>query len=278
MERAELARLLGAPTGGAPRAAEPVFIAERDGARFVARFAAAAAGEGPVFLGDPGWAQNQRDRWAPLVAAAAGRADPGAERAWLMIPTGGSGGGLRFVRHGQDTLGAAVTGFRAHFGLRTVNAVGVLPLYHVSGLMSWLRCALTDGSYVPWDWKALEAGERPPLGKGDWVISLVPTQLQRLLGSTEAVAWLRGFHVIFLGSGPVWPDLAAAAAAAQLRIALSYGLTETAAMVTALRPEEFLAGARSSGARAVVDPKGTVGEWRSEVKEETRAVRPRRGT
>ncbi|MCX6951003.1 MAG: AMP-binding protein, partial [Verrucomicrobia bacterium] len=58
---------------------------------------------------------------------------------------------------------------------------------------------------------------------------------------------LRGFHVIFVGGGPVWPELADAAARADLRVALSYGMTETAAMVAALRPEEFLAGARSSG-------------------------------
>jgi O-succinylbenzoic acid--CoA ligase len=243
--------MLGAPALGASlddARAAPAFIAERDRARFMARFAVAVAGNGPIFLGDPGWASNQRPRWEPLVAAALARGDPGADRAWLMIPTGGTSGRLRFVRHGQDTLTAAVRGFCAHFGLGRVNAIGVLPLYHVSGLMSWLRCALTGGAYRPWDWKALEAGERPTLGAGDWVLSLVPTQLQRLLGSKEAVDWLRGFRIIFLGGGPVWPELANAAAAAQLRISLSYGMTETAAMVTALRPEEFLAGARSCGA------------------------------
>lgn len=249
MERAELARLLGAPPVGASLAdrAAPVFIAERAQPRFMAQFAAAVAGRAPIFLGDPGWAQNQRARWEPLVAAAATNPAARPKRAWLMIPTGGTSGGMRFARHGQDTLCAAVAGFCAHFRLDRVNAIGVLPLYHVGGLMSWLRCAVTGGEFVPQDWKTLEAGQRPRLGKGDWVISLVPTQLQRLLGSQEAVAWLRGFHIIFLGGGPVWPELAAAAGAAQLRISLSYGLTETAAMVTALRPEEFLAGARSCG-------------------------------
>ena len=45
----------------------------------------------------------------------------------------------------------------------------------------------------------------------------------------------------------MWPELADAAARAELRLAPSYGMTETAAMVAALRPEEFLAGARSCG-------------------------------
>jgi O-succinylbenzoic acid--CoA ligase len=102
---------------------------------------------------------------------------------------------------------------------------------------------------VAWDWKKIETGHRPalPQRRGPWVISLVPTQLQRLLKSRAATNWLHGFEIIFLGGGPVWPSLVDTAARAKLRVSLSYGMTETAAMVTALRPEEFLAGARSSG-------------------------------
>ena len=100
--------------------------------------------------------------------------------------------------------------------------------------------------HLAWEWKKLEAGRRPvlPRLRGPWVISLVPTQLQRLLRSTSTVRWLRGFRIVFLGGGPVWPDLADKAQRARLPISLSYGMTETAAMVTALRPEEFLAGSR----------------------------------
>jgi O-succinylbenzoic acid--CoA ligase len=95
------------------------------------------------------------------------------------------------------------------------------------------------------------------------VISLVPTQLQRLLARAEMTAWLREFDIIFVGGGPVWPELAEAAARAGLRVSLSYGMTESAAMVAALRPEEFLAGARSCGAalphaRIAVDAEGLV--------------------
>lgn len=262
MERAELAQLLGAAAGGASQTA-PVFLAERDGRSFMTQFAQAVAGSGPVFLGDPGWAEIQRAWWEPLVAAATVGGNPGGDRAWLMIPTGGTSGGMRFVRHDQDSISAAVRGFCSHFGFTRVNAIGVLPLYHVSGLMAWMRSALTGGTFLPWDWKQIEAGQRPALGDGDWVISLVPTQLQRLLASSAAVSWLRGLRVIFLGGGPVWPDLADAAAAAGLRVSLSYGLTETAAMVTALRPDEFLSGARTSGsalthARVTVSDDGTI--------------------
>jgi len=169
------------------------------------------------------------------------------ENGWLCVPTGGSSGKVKFARHDEWTLAAAVRGFCDHFQLDRVNAVDVLPPYHVSGLMARVRCATTGGEHVPWDWKRLEAGDAPVVTGGPWVISLVPTQLQRLLGSRRMIAWLREFELVFIGGGPVWPELAEAAASMQLRVSLSYGMTETAAMVVALRPEEFLAGARSCG-------------------------------
>lgn len=171
------------------------------------------------------------------------------EQGWLGIATGGSSGTRKFARHDEGTLTAAVRGFCAHFGITRVNAIDVLPAYHVSGLMARVRCAETGGRHVAWEWKRLEAGDRPMLteARDGWVISLVPTQLQRLLGAAEAVAWLRGFKIIFVGGGPVWPELAEAAARERLPVSLSYGMTETAAMVAALKPEEFLAGARSCG-------------------------------
>ena len=42
-----------------------------------------------------------------------------------------------------------------------VNAVSVLPAYHVSGLMARVRCAMTGGTFVEANWKRIEAGERP---------------------------------------------------------------------------------------------------------------------
>jgi O-succinylbenzoic acid--CoA ligase len=164
-----------------------------------------------------------------------------------MIPSGGTGGGLKLVRHDQDTILAAVTGFSRFFGAGPVRCVGILPLHHVSGLMAWMRAAITGGTYLPWDWKRLEAGDRPVIPEGRWFISVVPTQLRRLMASGPAIDWLRGFHAVFVGGGPLWPDLADAAADAGLPISLSYGATETAAMAAALPPGEFLAGGRSCG-------------------------------
>jgi O-succinylbenzoic acid--CoA ligase len=71
--------------------------------------------------------------------------------------------------------------------------------------------------------------------------------LERLLRDPTAVAWLKSFRVIFLGGAPAWPDLIDRSAAHRLPVSLGYGMTETAAMVTALRPEERLGGDRTSG-------------------------------
>lgn len=267
MERPELARRLGAvpvAASGAPRGSEATVIAEDRPAAFMAALARAVAGRGPVFVADPAWGAGQRAAFDDLVGA--GRATAGAApgRGWLMLPSGGTGGGVKFARHDGETIAAAVGGFCGHFGLARVNAVGVLPLHHVSGLMAWMRCALTGGIYLPWSWGDLKEGRQPELAaKETWVLSLVPTQLQRLLERPAAVVWLRRFEIIFVGGGPVWPELVEAAARAQLPLALGYGMTETAAMVTALRPGEFLAGARSSGsalphAQVTVDGDGVV--------------------
>jgi O-succinylbenzoic acid--CoA ligase len=216
-------------------------------------FATGAAEEhgAVVFLRDPATAQAMGDgRWAMGGVPESKIANQKSKIAdgWLCIATGGSSGKMKFARHDEQTIGAAVRGFCAHFGLERVNAIDVLPAFHVSGFMARVRCAATGGAHVAWDWKRLEAGERPPLTVGrEWVISLVPTQLQRLLGNRDAVKWLRRFKIVFLGGGPLWPELADAAARAELRISPGYGMTETAAMVVALRPEEFLAGARSVG-------------------------------
>jgi O-succinylbenzoic acid--CoA ligase len=163
-----------------------------------------------------------------------------------MIPSGGSSGRIKFARHDGGTIAAAVEGFRRHFAMDRVNAVSVLPLHHVGGFMAWMRSALTGGSFAPWNWKDLEGGQFPEVPR-DGCISLVPTQLQRLLDSEKAVAWLRRFAVVFVGGGPAWDSLVGAAARLELPLSPGYGATETAAMVAALRPRQFLEGMRGCG-------------------------------
>ena len=216
--------------------------------------------DGACFLVDPGWGERERAQWAALAARRP--VDWDGCRGWLCVPTGGSSGAMKLARHDEATLGAAAAGFVAHFGVGRVDALGLLPPWHVSGLMAWARCAWTGGVYRTARWKDVEAGGARPPGAGGFV-SLVPTQLARLLGDAEAEAWLRGFGAVLIGGGPLWPELLARARAAGVPAAPGYGSTETAAMVTAQRPAEFLAGDDTAGramphARVLIDGEGRV--------------------
>lgn len=224
--------------------------------------------DGAFFLIDPGWGERERAQWAAL----AGRRPAGWDgaRGWLCIPTGGSSGAMKLARHDELTIGSAVEGFRGHFGVRRVDAVGLLPAWHVSGLMAWARCRFSGGTYRAWDWKRVERGDRPePTRSGGEFLSLVPTQLARVLnGEGEgrgggASEWLRTFRAVLIGGGPAWPELLSRSRAARLPLSFSYGMTETAALVAAQRPEEFFAGDDSSGsslphARIATDADGRV--------------------
>ena len=212
------------------------------------------------FLVDPGWAERERAQWAALAERRPENWD--GRRGWLCIPTGGSSGAMKLARHDERTLGAAAAGFCAHFGVEKAGALGLLPAWHVSGLMAWARCLWSGGLFRTAGWKDVELGTARPPGDGAFV-SLVPTQLARLLGDAAAEDWLRGFRAIPLGGGPAWPELLARARAARLPLVLSYGMTETAAMVAAQGPEEFAAGDESCGralphARLSVDAEGRV--------------------
>lgn len=250
--RAELVRLLNAAPSlsASPR---DVVVCERRPVDFMRAFAGAVAAGGRVFVADPDWDAARRARFDELVAGASEAPSAGLtpDAGWLCLPTGGSGGGVKLARHDAATLTAAAGGFACHFGVTRVNALGLLPLHHVSGFMAWMRSLLTGGAHQCADWSEIAAGRRPELGASDgagWFVSLVPTQLARLLADPGAAAWLRGFRAVLLGGGPAWPELLEQAAGERLPIAFSYGSTETGAMVAALRPAEFLAGRRDSGA------------------------------
>ncbi len=218
----------------------PALVRGPEAVVFKRDFLAGLEAGGPLVLCNHEWGERELGRLQALLESR--RPGPEDGRGWLWIPTGGSSGELRFARHDPDTIQAAVEGFCAHFGLSCVNALGVLPLHHVSGFMPWMRCAISGGRHLDWEWRQLEQGKLPELPDGDWVLSLVPTQLRRLLRQAHGAGFLRRFRVVFLGGAPAGAELLDEARSVGLRLSASYGMTETAAMVAAQRPEEFLAG------------------------------------
>ncbi len=163
----------------------------------------------------------------------------------ILISTGGSSGKRRFAVHTGGTLLAAAAAFVTRFGLGSANTWNVLPLHHVGGMMSVLRSALADAAWGTGHYRELQAVESTPLIHGS--LSLVPTQLQRLLADRRSVSILRRFGYIFIGGAALDPALADRARQLDLPLAPCYGMTETAAMVTALDPERFLAGEDGCG-------------------------------
>ncbi len=165
----------------------------------------------------------------------------------VMIPTGGSTGGLRFAVHSNETLSAAVDSFVDGFGIRPVNSFCILPLHHVSGMMQLMRAEKTGGRVVFGSHKQLLEGDFPDFDPGEYIISLVSLQLHGLLEIPQCAEWLARFKLVLLGGGKVEGKLLETARNAEIRLAPSYGLTETAAVTVALTPEEFLSGAKGSG-------------------------------
>ncbi len=175
----------------------------------------------------------------------------------VVVGSGGSAGGrhwcLQPLAHLQASAEATAT-WLVSLGLEPAACLHLdpLPLHHVSGLLPLVRARRWGGE---WRWLAPSLLRRPqdlpqacPLPRDRPVLlSLVPTQLARLLASPEATAWLAGCAVIWVGGAGLPAPLAAAARRARLPLAPCYGATETAAMVCALPPQRFLAGVAGCG-------------------------------
>ncbi len=252
---------------------QSILIAESDPIRFLAGFIAAQATTQRVFLGNPHWGATEWQQALTIVQpdrvwgncsyfknndfqnnaidrgswqSPQDQSVPPAERL-ILIPTGGSSGTVRFVMHRWETLAAAVTGFQQYFQLATVNSICVLPLYHTSGLMQFMRSFLSGGSLWLTPFKALKAGQETPVDPSDWFISLVPTQLQALLEQPSLVQWLARCKTVLIGGAPSWPELLTQARSQHIPLAPCYGMTETAAQIAALKPKQFLAGYQNVG-------------------------------
>ena len=220
-----------------------VLIVETDPLAFAAAFFAAVYLQVPLALANPNW---QTREWgeveallspalifgrAPLATDARELAVSAPTPGSILIPSGGSTGGVKFAVHRWGSLQAACDGFQAFLGAGAVNSFCVLPLYHVSGLMQLLRSFCLGGRI---------AFGSMPQAVGGLCLSLVPTQLQRWMEDPQALKVLQEARAIFVGGAPMSTALADPVRQLQLPIVLSYGMTETAAMVAAIPAVEFL--------------------------------------
>lgn len=111
-----------------------------------------------------------------------------------------------------------------------------LPLQHVAGLSILFR-ALLGGAAVAIP-SHNESMTEAILRYGVTHISLVPTQLYRLIRDGESLSALKKLKVILVGGGAIPETLVTQAHRAGLALYTTYGLTEMASQVTTSRPGE----------------------------------------
>ena len=239
----ELRRAAGIATldaGGRSSSGDAVLL-ERGPREFASAFADALEKGSRVWLASPDWGEGRLAELDGIVA----QSSPKLPESAILIPTGGTTGRLRFCVHSPQTLAASAEGFNRFFGAPPHRALSVLPHWHVSGLMPLFRAALSGG-------RVYFGSPRSPLDFPDGFepcdafLSLVPTQLQRILDSPDA-GKLRLFRAIVVGGAGLSPEAAEKARALGLPLAPSYGMTESAAVACALTPAEFLAGKSGAG-------------------------------
>lgn len=179
--------------------------------------------------------------------------DPAPQTGQLWVRTSGSGGRPRWIVHLPQTLmaAAAAGATRLAFGRGAAWRVS-LPLDHVGGLSLIWRAVVAGGALLATDDTKRETHR-----------SLVPTQLHRLLADDQADQ-LRHLRCLLLGGASLPVALRRQALEAGLPLAVSYGMTETAAFCTASLPgDPLLAHVHYAGrplwpGRVVADSAGII--------------------
>jgi len=243
------AQIEALPPGARARGA---LIAEADPVEFAAAFFAAVSLGVPAILANPRWGEQEWAELSGLVAPGGafrrgfiyedrsvfGQASANpmndapmydAPAGSILIPTGGTTGGVKLAVHTWASLSAAVPGLQGFLGGGPIHSACQLPLHHVSGLMQLVRSFLSGGR-IHFD-DAVHEGD---------CLSLVPTQLQRAMESEAGIRKLNTARVIFAGSAGMPGAVAARARELRLPVVPVYGMTETAAMVAAVPNEDFL--------------------------------------
>jgi O-succinylbenzoic acid--CoA ligase len=212
-----------------------VLPAAQAGGRLLELLAAALDGTGPAVLPlDPDLPADRLaailDTFAPAavhtaggVVARAGSRPAGPETA-VVIATSGSTGQPKGVE-----LSAAALLHSARASLDRVRATPgqrwllCLPATHIAGIQVLIRSLAAGTDPVV----AARADADVLAGSGCAHVSIVPTQLRRLLDADPGAAWARGFTSVLLGGAAAPAALVGAARAAGVPVVTTYGMSET---------------------------------------------------
>ena len=170
--------------------------------------------------------------------------DPTADA--TIVFTSGSTGAPKAALHSFENHWSSAVGANRNIPLRPGDRwLLSLPPWHVGGLAVIFRCLLGGAAIAI-------AGKDEPLtdaiaGLGATHVSLVATQLYRLMSDELGRAALRSLKAVLLGGGPAPAALLEEAAQAGVRLVTSYGSTEMSSQATATRPGDPPATLRTAG-------------------------------
>jgi len=160
-----------------------------------------------------------------------GTKDLDLEQEVTIIATSGTSGEAKAAVHTWGNHFYSARGSNEIIPLRSSDRwLLSLPLYHVSGIAIMVRCLLSGAGLVIATDEDLNMSEAIGRGKVTHV-SLVSTQLQRLLADEKNLALLRSLKVILLGGSAIPPTIIEHSLKSGLNIYLSYGLTEMSSQV-----------------------------------------------
>ena len=139
----------------------------------------------------------------------------------VVIATSGSTGQPKGAELSWNALQASAAATRQRLGSDSSDAwLSCLPWQHIGGLQVWLRArsaSLPVAIHPRFDLEAVRRAEAT-------LVSLVPTQLTRLL---DAGVDLARFRAILLGGAAAAPALLSRARSAGANVVTTYGMSET---------------------------------------------------
>jgi O-succinylbenzoic acid--CoA ligase len=234
-----------------------IILAEKEPDKFLAIFLACIITKTLVFLANPDWQESEWQQVFELV-------EPDLifgldqdfsinntfikktflvnneylNQSLVMIPTGGTSGKIKFAIHTWSTLTASYQGLQEYFNLEEINSFCLLPLYHVSGLMQFVRSFLSLGELIVLPYASFKKNPILAFEYQSFFISLVPKQLHFFLENYPD--WLTQFPIVLLGGEKASLNLLARAREKKIKLALTYGMTETASQIVTLKPQNFI--------------------------------------
>ena len=186
------------------------------------------------------------DAMASEVETAASWHDLDTDRWATIIQTSGSSGTPKSVVHTLDSHIAAAKASNANIALTPGDSwLLSLPLYHVGGLAILFRTMQAGATVrIPREGESLSKS----LADGNLThVSLVSTQLYRLLQSDEDTQHLKRLQAVLMGGSAMPEELIARAVELGIPIHTSYGMTEMGSQVTCTPPGSDIEALKTSG-------------------------------